>query len=119
MTYLDSVKQKEAQKRHYITNKDEYACRRRQRDIYLRAKLSEYMVDKFCETCGENRRPTLQFDHLNRSDKFACISKMIQRRFTWDKILSEINKCRILCANCHAMNTASQMAWYRDSAPVV
>ena len=110
----DIEKQKAAKRKHYITNRDSVISRTKQRAIYLRNKLTEYMKDKSCEICGENRRPTLDFDHIDPTQKFDNIANMIKRRFTWDKILLEIEKCRILCSNCHRVHTAEQLGHYKD-----
>lgn len=45
----------------------------------------------------------LEFDHLR--DKFLGISIMINNNYTWDKILKEIDKCEVRCANCHRKKT--------------
>jgi len=43
----------------------------------------------------------MQFDHL--SDKEFVLAKA--RLFSKKKILEEIHKCEVVCANCHAERT--------------
>lgn len=67
-----------------------------------------------CELCGYNRHPAvLTFDHKNPEEKYRTksgkkvhISDMIKgNRYSLKTILKEIEKCRILCFNCHMEQT--------------
>jgi len=59
----------------------------------------EYKGSK-CERCGYNKYPdVLEFHHLDPAKKEASWNEM--RKWSWDKILTELDKCAILCANCH------------------
>jgi len=67
-----------------------------------------------CQTCGYNTDPrALQFDHINpatkyrtRSGKLVHLADMVKGdRYSLRTILAEIAKCRVLCANCHAVYT--------------
>jgi hypothetical protein len=57
---------------------------------------------KPCHDCG-NVFPayTMQFDH-NR-DKLFNLSKAQTKK--WELVLKEIEKCEIVCANCHSIRT--------------
>ena len=50
-----------------------------------------------CITCGENNHFKLSFHHID--DKEFGINLIKGHR--WSKILKEINKCQLLCHNCH------------------
>lgn len=69
--------------------------------------LDNIKMKSGCNICGYNKAPeALQFDHINPSDKEFVISqdmKVAKRR-----VIAEIAKCRILCANCHAIETKRQ-----------
>jgi hypothetical protein len=54
-----------------------------------------------CSRCGENHPATLQFHHRDPSVKEAEIGNMA-RQWSAERLLSEIEKCEVLCANCHA-----------------
>ncbi len=41
------------------------------------------------------------FDHIDPSNKVAKIAEMVSRTVAWKKILAEIEKCQVLCINCH------------------
>ncbi len=74
--------------------------------------MYDYMKSKCCVECGEKDICCLQFDHRNPEDKCYNISSIISRQ-KWDTILKEIDKCDIVCANCHTRRTAKQQEWYK------
>jgi transposase len=62
-------------------------------------KSIEYKGGK-CEICGYNKCVTaLEFHHLDPKQKDFTPSKNMN--MAWEKIKSEIDKCMLLCANCH------------------
>lgn len=65
------------------------------------AWLVEYKSKLSCCKCGENHPACLHFHHRDKSTKSFSISDSI-RRFSLEKIIAEIAKCDVLCANCHA-----------------
>jgi hypothetical protein len=71
-------------------------------------------TDKGCEICGYRAHPAaLQFDHIDPSTKYRTKagkvvhpSDMIKgNRYGLSTVMAEIAKCRVLCANCHAVYT--------------
>lgn len=81
-----------------------------------RAKVIRYMADRGCEDCGERDPRVLEFDHRDRADKKHCISILLSNGCSWSSptLRAELRKCRILCANCHALHTATQLGYYAD-----
>lgn len=66
----------------------------------LKLKAIAYKGGK-CNCCGYNKYPTaLEFHHLDRENKDFTISKIAHTR-SWIRIENEIDKCELLCANCH------------------
>lgn len=76
----------------------------------LRA-IRKIKADAGCMDCGENDPIVLEFDHRNRSEKEFTIGSMTQSGLGLSKILPEIDKCDVVCANCHKRRTAKQMKW--------
>lgn len=74
-------------------------------------------VNSGCIDCGYNKNAVaLQFDHVN-DDKKANVSNLIRSDYAWSTILTEIKKCEIRCANCHAAVTAARkQPSYHESA---
>lgn len=54
-----------------------------------------------CSKCGYSKYyGALHFHHRDPSTKEASWNKI--RLWPWDKVLTELDKCDLLCANCHA-----------------
>jgi hypothetical protein len=54
-----------------------------------------------CECCGYDKcMDALEFHHDDASEKEFSISSAAGTT-SWDKITIELDKCRMLCANCH------------------
>ena len=75
-------------------------------------KVFEYLKTHPCINCGESDPIVLEFDHRNRSDKIESVSVMM-RNSSWKRILSEIEKCDVLCANCHRRKSAAEFNYMR------
>jgi 5-methylcytosine-specific restriction endonuclease McrA len=62
-------------------------------------KLIEYKGGK-CELCGYSKcARALEFHHLNPDEKDFSISG---RSLSFDKLKSEVDKCILVCSNCHS-----------------
>jgi len=67
----------------------------------LKQKAVIYAGGK-CSRCGYDRCfSALTFHHIDPSiKKFGISTKGLTR--SWEKVKSEIDKCILVCANCHA-----------------
>lgn len=78
--------------------------RRKKRDLIADVKTSIG-----CTDCGYDTHPdALQFDHLPKYDKSFNVSRMISWDLDIGLILEEIAKTEVVCANCHAVRTATR-----------
>jgi len=68
-----------------------------------RSHVYAYLREHPCELCGEDNPVVLDFDHLR--DKLRDVTR-IAAFGGWSDLLAEIEKCRVLCANCHRRHTA-------------
>jgi hypothetical protein len=104
-------------KQHYQLNAAAYKQRIANNSVRLRAecrrRLQEYLLPQRCVDCGLQDLATLEFDHREPSEKTADISYMVQRAFGWPTILHEMDKCDVVCANCHRRRTALQFGWHK------
>lgn len=98
---------------HYAKNKSYYFERNKKRRRNLQVMLMEYLSDKGCVDCGEKDPIVLEFDHIDPKTKTASVANMIRHLRNVDKVLEEINKCEIRCANCHKRRTAKQFKWFK------
>lgn len=71
-----------------------------------------YLCNHSCEKCGESDPIVLDFHHYNNDKKYS-ISKMIINCKSLDSILEEINKCSVLCSNCHRREHAKKDNYMR------
>lgn len=66
----------------------------------LRAWTYAYKRDRGCQRCDEDNPTTLQFHHV-RGDKDSGVGAMIANSYPEEDVLTEVEKCTVLCANCH------------------
>lgn len=62
--------------------------------------VSDYKQDKACCICGENHPRCLDFHHTGTEKKDTNISRLISTGQCY-KVKKEVEKCIIVCANCH------------------
>jgi hypothetical protein len=56
-----------------------------------------------CVDCGYNGHPeALDFDHVE-DNKSAQVADLVS--CTFDRLFAEIEKCDVVCANCHRIRT--------------
>ena len=65
--------------------------------------IINYLEKNPCSNCGNNDIRVLEFDHLNPLTKKYNISQMNSHNL--DNIKLEIDKCQVLCRNCHLIKT--------------
>jgi hypothetical protein len=59
-------------------------------------------VTKGCQECGYNERAVaLDYHHTDSESKEMSVAERISRGHSKEKILEEVERCRVLCANCH------------------
>jgi CHAD domain-containing protein len=94
-------------KAHYAANRQRYIDQARMHKQRLALERTRYLIEFFasnpCVDCGEGDPIVLEFDHLR--DKSFAIGPELSRR-NWQSILDEMEKCEVVCANCHRRRTA-------------
>lgn len=107
---------------NYAANRvrDIARARRNQQIVVARSRvlLREYLATHPCVDCDETDIGVLEFDHLR--DKSADVSELVSRGASWMRIMSEIEKCQVRCANCHRRITRQrrEAAKIRDANPI-
>lgn len=63
------------------------------------AYLKEYKNGRRCLLCSEDENECLDFHHVDPNEKDFSIGDA--RSYSLDRIKQEVDKCVLLCANCH------------------
>jgi hypothetical protein len=74
----------------------------------------DYLKSHPCVDCGISNVIVLEFDHV-RGIKVTEIANLI-RGYPLKRLINEIAKCDVRCANCHRIKTAaeSKYVWNRS-----
>lgn len=88
-------------------NHDRFIKRHR---LHQRRKYDKFLeltnsikLEKGCADCGyKEYAVALQFDHVRGNKEFTISRRHFLPK---SKILAEISKCEVVCANCHAVRT--------------
>ena len=105
---------KDRGRRYYQDNSErqlELAKRRKLKYIEERKKFLGEIKDKPCFDCGK-KYPTwiMDFDHRDGRGKIGSVSFLTFRKLVkFDKIREEIEKCDLVCANCHRDRTYKRL----------
>jgi len=102
-----SEKWKEYQRNYHRRWHQRHRAKRLARIYERKRAIHDYVQDMksqlYCIDCGQSHPATLQFHHLNLEDKAFNVSYAANRGISLDRIKKEIEKCIVLCANCHAI----------------
>lgn len=91
---------------HVLDKLGHWRCRKcrveavQKRRALIKEKAIQYKGGK-CSICGYDKYiGALEFHHLNPNEKDFGIG---QKGFTrsWEKVKEELDKCILVCANCH------------------
>lgn len=107
---------KKYQRKYYHRSKKQYiktiTKNKRQRKKENVAKAREFLLSHPCVDCGNDDIRALHFDHV-RGKKRTEVTHMIQKGYSWETIVQEIEKCDVRCANCHMIKTWPQR-WFDE-----
>jgi len=106
--------QKIYSRNHYAKNAAQYSNYRRANTARYRARNKRivcwFLSRHACADCGEADPRVLEFDHV-RGVKHGNLSEMAAAGFSEARIMAEIEKCEVRCANCHRRKTVTQFQW--------
>lgn len=79
------------------------ACVQRVNQLYLQRTKRWYNAYKatLCCPCGENHPACLEFHHRDPATKIKAVSDMVADGYSIPTVKREIDKCDVMCANCH------------------
>ncbi len=100
-------------KNYYSTNQSDCIKRlrtsNRNKKLTLRKFVDEYK-NKPCIDCKQSFPSyVMDFDHIDKN-KVASVSTMVSSLKAKDKIIEELNKCELVCSNCHRIRTHKRLS---------
>lgn len=91
---------REVSKNSYIKNKEQILLKRKNYIKERREWYNEFKSTLKCEICTENHISCLEFHHLDPKKKEFSIGVSVGS-LSKERVLKEIEKCKVLCSNCH------------------
>jgi hypothetical protein len=92
--------------REYYENNKSYFYKLRKKEYLIKYPKCKKILNELkingCSICGYNKNPNcLDFHHVNpKNKKFPLMIGNIYAHSN-EKIIKELNKCILLCKNCH------------------
>lgn len=111
ISYCKSCKS-EYNRRWYQENREKQIADARRNNLRYIRENQEFVnavKDVPCADCGGHFPPIcLDFDHV-RGEKLANVSELVRRANSLDAIRAEMEKCDIVCSNCHRIRTFARL----------
>jgi len=95
--------QRKAQNKYYQKNKAYYRQKTKEHKARVKQWVFEYKQTHPCIECGADHPAYLVFHHRDPTAKDLEVANMISRGWGLRRIEKEIEKCDVLCANCHML----------------
>lgn len=92
--------QKIRNKIHYSLNKDTYKATARKSRKIRTSVFRNWKQTLQCQICACQDSECLDFHHIDSSKKEVMISSGLQE-VSKQRLISELVKCVVVCANCH------------------
>jgi hypothetical protein len=96
-------------RRYQETNRPRYLTAQREYASTLRGEMMAYKESHPCADCGLFYPYfAMSFDHLPGEDKVSDVNKMVKGNGHLEnrkRIMAEVEKCALVCMNCHACRT--------------
>lgn len=73
----------------------------------MRARVADYKAARGCEDCGTTDPRVLDLHHRAGEEKIMAVSQMLYC-YSWRNVQLEMDKYRVLCANCHRIEHADE-----------
>lgn len=105
---------------YYQRNKSRFIGKNRRNKNRQRKRLRAILLEvkqRPCQDCSGIFHPwVMELDHREGTKKEAAVANLVSKGCTDARLLEEMKKCDVVCANCHRMRTHRRM-FEKDSAP--
>jgi len=119
MPFKDKANQLEAQRRHYARNSEAIKANVAKVNVKIRQRNKAF-VDEIksttpCMDCGVIYPPyIMQFDHV-AGEKRGAVANLVREGVSIQTLQDEIDKCELVCSNCHTERTHSRRVSAEES----
>lgn len=108
MAYKNIEDQKAASRRHYLANKETYLERNKKYRVKIQHFIREIKEKTPCTDCNQvYPYYVMDFDHLENKENMVSFLSATGRI---GALKREIEKCEIVCANCHRIRTHQRIS---------
>ena len=97
--FSEAQPQREINQRFYKKHKKDLYLKKKKRIKKIRKEMIDLLGGK-CSKCNYNKCDQALDFHHNKGEKEGHLSTLIKNS-SKEKVLKEIKKCILLCANCH------------------
>lgn len=88
--------------RNYLGGNPKHIARVNENNLKIKKSIVLYKLEHGCLVCGYNKcGRSLHFHHRDKDQKLFNIAKLTRNWQSPEKLSKELNKCDIVCANCH------------------
>jgi hypothetical protein len=114
MPYSDPEKRREALRRWYQRNKQSQISRVKATSAKIREEVRRYKEERSCTDCGvAYPYYVMDFDHV-RGEKISNVADILNRSCSRAALFAEIEKCDLVCSNCHRVRTHNRQNINKD-----
>lgn len=101
---LRKRKQAEYSRAYYERNRKDVIQKINKNKRANRAWFAAYKKTLSCTDCGQNHPATLDFHHVIHDKNHRKVNDLVSDGHAKARIILEIAKCVVLCANCHRIH---------------
>jgi len=101
MPLKDPEKRREYRRKWYKGNSKSEIAHVKRRKQEIRKWFIEFKKNLKCSVCSESHPATIEFHHKSGENKENEIGFMVGHGYSIESIRKEIEKCQVVCANCH------------------
>lgn len=95
----DNIKQWQLDNKTQVNNYKQIHKNKKRK--ILTTYINNIKSSSSCKHCGEKTVCCLDFHHRDKKNKTKNINKFVADGSSIEKLTDEINKCDIVCSNCH------------------